>query len=82
MSKIPEAVIEAASTHYADADTPRIELSNAARARRVFLALAENLPDSAVEEALSTFYRSENTNHGSMQESIAAFLKHVAGETP
>lgn len=50
---IPEACIEAASV---DAVDVALVDRHEATARRVILALAENLPESAVEKALRRYY--------------------------
>jgi len=50
MSKIPEAVVDAAFAHRDYSQ----DLS-AGRARRVILALADDLPDSAVDAAVKAF---------------------------
>mgnify|MGYP006921436113 CR=1 FL=1 len=91
---IPPNVVEAAIT---DADKSiLVQPSPATRARRVILALAEDMPDSAVEKALTAFYKIEGNYwpprgadvHGiqfdrdQMSAAIAAFLKHVAGDSP
>ncbi len=62
-----------------------------ARARSVILALTEDLPESAVEAALDQYLgknwrgRYQETNNGvrnEMRAAIAAFLNHVAVESP
>jgi len=80
-----ESVIEAARIHNELAGSS--EAFAVARARRVILALAENLPEDAVEKARQA-YRiawdvAQNTMEidSAMDDAIVAFLKHV-GETP
>lgn len=70
---IPESVIDAAAWY--EDESPD--------ARRVILALAENMPEDAVDAA-----QQELSDRGWLIESphlraaIYEFLKHVAGETP
>lgn len=73
---IPEACIEAAHICQPTAEV---------RARRVILALASDLPESAVEKAVEAWLDDETptlSNEAAVAKIIAAFLKHVAGETP
>jgi hypothetical protein len=77
---IPESVIEAAEV------VCSIQDDTEPRARRVILALAENIPEHAVDKAWQTYCDRLDTFHcinkGDVRAAIAAFLKHVAGETP
>jgi hypothetical protein len=79
---IPESVI-----HAARAGT-NPDAFNEQRARRVIIALAEEMPESAVNEALRMVGITKDALHEqshwpeTMRAAIAAFLKHVAGETP
>lgn len=72
---IPEACIRAARTG--------VTLDTEARARRVILALAENIPEDAVAAAAhAVFAEPCQIDYELMQEGLTAFLNHVAGETP
>ena len=80
---IPKTCIDAAGRH------PEDFLHNAeARARRVILALAGDLPEEAVKAAREAYWVTWNSaSNGAeidaaMDDAIAAFLKHVTGETP
>jgi hypothetical protein len=58
-----------------------------ARARRVILALAEEMPADAVDAAAKTIWGDNWRKLGGLTEQriltvITTFLKHVAGETP
>ena len=70
MSKLPEACI-AAAEELKYHDGPE------ARARRVILALAENLPDSAVKAALDDFAKSTGDPEEDMRAAIVAALKEI-----
>ena len=75
---IPESVIEAASIR-------RVEKHgfDEARARRVILALAEDMPESAVEKALAAFDGAERAYWpAAMRTAIIAALKDIAGDSP
>jgi len=81
MSNLPEACIEAASCQ----TRTGVERGPEARASRVILALAENLPEHSIGKALSAFYANgveTCSTREAIRAAIAAFLKHVAGETP
>lgn len=75
-SRIPEAVIEAASILQPTAEV---------RASRVILALAESLPEDAVKAAREAYWVTWNSAsngveaEAAMDDAIAAFLKHVVG---
>ena len=71
MTKLPEAVIEAAFAHRDYSQ----DLS-ADRARRVILALAENLPESAVREALIAGNLNDD-EYTAMRAAIIAALKDI-----
>ena len=77
---IPESVSNAACVVPGDMPT--------SRARRVILALAENLPESAVKAAREAYWVTWNSaSNGAeidaaMDDAIATFLKRVTGETP
>ena len=79
MSKIPEACIEAA--FYGVMNPKELLITRRERARRVINALAENLPESAVDAA-----QQELSDRGWLIESphlraaIIAALKEVGGE--
>ena len=78
---IPEACVEAVK---------RRGLDDAfeARARRVITALADHLPDSAVEKAREAYRASwavaqnDAEIDAAMDDAIVSALKDVAGETP
>jgi hypothetical protein len=91
---IPKACTEAASTAL-DKENARLHPEfphlGEARARRVILALAGELPESAVEAAITQYFgakwrgRYQETNNGIRNEMRAAIidaLKDIAGETP
>ena len=75
MSKLPEAVIEAARVYTDD----RYDME--VRARRVINALAENLPDSAVDAGLfsyeTSFCRGDVNNRRRIKLAIVAALKDI-----
>jgi hypothetical protein len=84
---IPEACIKAAKVF-----TCELDAYTEPRARRVILALAENLPEravSAAEEARAKHQLSVPSHlwddeffTDSLRVAIAAFLNHVAGDRP
>ena len=79
MSKIPEACIEAASLH----ETDNGYAAPTKVARRVILALADNLPDSAVDTALDEMLKQREDNKGfwyDLRAALVAALKEVGGE--
>jgi hypothetical protein len=82
---IPESVARAASI-YSEQDEGGVshKINAETRARRVILALAEEMPDDAVEKAVQTWLESAS-DYTRLKESgraaIAAFLKHVAGDS-
>jgi hypothetical protein len=85
---IPEACIKAASTAL-DKENARLHPEfphlGEARARRVILALAENLPESAIDDACKAYAKFEGPHCicvTAMRAAIIAALKDVAGETP
>ena len=70
---IPERVSNAACVVPGDMPT--------ARARRVILALASDLPESAVEKALDEYGGAEHAYWpAAMRAAIIAALKDIAGE--
>jgi len=81
---IPEACIKAAKSRYSidkGFDTDE------STARRVILALAENLPESAVEKAWLAYCKAPKTRaaggwKAAMRVAIIEALKDIAGETP
>jgi len=84
---IPEAVIKEASCQTRSG----VERGPEARARRVILALADDLPESAVEVALVQYHgkywqgryqESNNNMRNEMRAAVVAALKDIAGETP
>lgn len=80
---IPESVIEAAEVLTSKGYPTEERTKSEVRARAVILALAENLPDSAVEKALSEFDGAERAYWpAAMRAAIIAALKDIAGETP
>jgi hypothetical protein len=79
---IPESVIDAARIEF-----PRERDKYAkARARRVILALAEEMPAGAVSSACDAVDMivglGGDTDRDVVRAAIAAFLKHVAGDSP
>jgi ribosomal 50S subunit-associated protein YjgA (DUF615 family) len=80
---IPESVVR--SVNAASVDS--VSLSEAeATARRVILALAENLPESAVDAGCDAVDKivglGGDTDRDVVRATIIAALKEVAGETP
>jgi len=82
---IPENVARAASI-YSEQDEGGVshKLNAETRARRVIIALAEEMPEDAVEKAIYAYVlRSGNEPDTlAVSDAIAAFLKHVAGDSP
>jgi len=84
---IPESVIEAAGV---EPNGPYSYEYACHSARRVILALAESMPEDAVEKDLSAWLGDDGSwsdeEKASMRpaarRAIAAFLKHVAGDSP
>jgi hypothetical protein len=82
---IPESVIEEAAFPFPLEDMPGLAKQ---RAKRVILALAEEMPEDAVNEALRVVGITRDALHEqshwpeTMRAAIAAFLKHVAGDSP
>lgn len=87
---IPEACIEAAQRFKPDEGGSglRYTWTNKEVARRVILALAENMPQDAIDAAVKAYAkdppraRAGNVLSLKKRAAIAAFLKHVAGDTP
>lgn len=83
---IPESCIEAATVRAELNKNGWTNDTDEARARRVILALAESLPDSAVEKAWLAYCKAPKTQSAetwkaAMRAAIVAALKDVAGET-
>ncbi len=81
MSKLPEAVVEAAFDRDDTLDSPSPE----DRARRVILALADHLPESAVEKAWEAHCNTPKTRsidgwRVAMRAAIVDALKDVGGK--
>ena len=74
MPNLPEAVVEVARQFVLLQDDPE------KCASRVILALAENLPESAVRAALDDFAKSTGDPEEDMRAAIVAALKEVGGE--
>lgn len=95
MMSIPEACIE--RVRFKNANTCESMEDAERRARRVFLALAEEMPADAVDAFIRAFWLmppGHNIEHlfsdparlsgerARVATSIAAFLTHVAGDAP
>ena len=80
---IPRSCVEAASVRNDLTKNGWAKDTDEARARRVILALAEETATAeAVGDACRAYLKQSGSHPDKVRAAIAAFLKHVAGDTP